>query len=307
MITKKTPAMTMLLLSAVSINTLAASDERGFSYFLGVGTQSIEYQEKASTMPLSTDVDVSNPILISGALYALSQNVLFSIDSETTFAANADTETWTANSNEFYGSTLESRVLQTNEFTLQQQDTRIFMHYRLKDHLFLIGGPSMRSQTFKRFAFSAGPDDAVEIIAGQVIEESSSEVLGRVGIALESEQLSNKDTHYGVRFFLGKPLWREVTNTALPAATFDEKGGLDVAIEARYSFAVLENIHLGAWLQIMQSDRDGQKKCVADPSPDAQGDITNECDAINPALTLGELPESGTRSASLGVEALWKL
>lgn len=266
-----------------------ADDSRGFSYFLGLGRQDITYKESPSILPAKTKVDTSSPLLIVGGVYAVTTDILLTLDTQSTFAANTTTETWRATSNTFGGTALTSDVLQKNDFKLQQSNTQVSGYYRLQGHWFAMTGATFHSQTFKRFAFTAGPDNATNIPANQVIEESSSELLWQLGMALESEQLRGSASHYGVRLYAAKPVWREVDNTALPDKTFHGSGGYDVTLEGRYSYAVLSNAQIGGWAQYAYSKRNG------------------EIISINNGANHAELPDSTLTGFAYGLELLWKL
>ncbi len=277
----------------------AEEDSRGYSFFMALGQQHLNYKEESSILPVKTSVDIDNPLLITGALYAINDKFLVALDAAATFAADTTTEQWEATSSSFGGTPLTSSVLQENQFKLQQTDTRLLLHYRMKDQWFAITGPAFHTSTFKRFAFVPGPDNATNIVDSQVVEESASEILWLAGVALESEQLKNSRTHYSVRVYTAIPLWREVENTLIPTHAFDDTGGQDWALEARYSYAVHPKIHIGAWGQYIVSYRDSQKTCIAYAGANSGACEMNQAQA--------ELPESRFRGLGYGIELLWKL
>jgi len=289
----------LLMSSLTSIAHAETGDPRGYSFFMALGQQRLHYEEKASTLPVKTSVDVTNPLIITGALYAVSDDLLISLDAEATFAADTTTEKWKATSNNFAGTPLTNNILQEDQFKLQQSGTRLLGHYRLQDHWFLITGPAFRSQTFKRFGFQAGVDNATNIMSSQVVEESSSEILWQLGVALESEQLKDSKTHYSARLYTGIPLWREVENTLITSHTFDSTSGQDWVLEGRYSYAVHPKIHVGVWGQYSLSTRGSQKTCIA-----ALGGNSAAC-GVN--QSQAELPKSELRGLGYGIELLWKL
>jgi hypothetical protein len=289
----------LLMTSFTSLAYAEADDQRGYSFFMALGQQRLHYEEKASILPVKTSVDVTNPLIITGALYAISDDLLVSLDAETTFAADTTTEKWKSTSDVFAGTPLTSSVLQEDQFKLQQSGTRLLGHYRLKDHWFVITGPAFHSQTFKRFGFQPGVDNATTIVNSQVIEESSSEILWQLGVALESEQLKDSKTHYSARLYTGIPLWRELDNTLVSSHTFDGTSGQDWTLEGRYSYAVHPKIHVGVWGQYIVSYRDSQKTCIA-----YAGANSGAC-GINQAQA--ELPESRFNGLGYGIELLWKL
>lgn len=275
------------------------AESRGFSFFMALGQQHLNYEETSGILPVETSVDVDNPMLITGALYALDDCWLFSLDATTTFAPDTTTEKWQATTDNFAGTPLTSSELQRNQFKLQQTDTRLLAHYRVHEQWFAITGPAFRTTTFKRFAFRAGPDNATTIIDGQVVDESTSEILWHVGVALESEQVRNSRSHYSLRLYGGVPVWREVENTLLTSHVFDDTNGYDLTLEARYSYAVHPHVHVGLWGQYIVSERDSQKSC------------TQNTGANSPVCGAGhsqvELPESSLRGLGYGIELLWKL
>lgn len=258
--------------------------ESGFSYFVGLAVQRSRYRETATSLPVRSQASSSSPLLVTGALYAVTPDWLASLDNETTFAPSTVTETWTATAPSISGVTLSSPVLQTNQFRFSDTVTRVLAHRRVQDQYFVLGGLALRSQSFRRFGYVAGPDAVVSVTPGQTTEETQAEVLLQLGAALESEVLRGRDRHYGVRLLLGVPIWRRVENTAFPQSRFDRLGGWDLALEARYSRALARDVQLGGWFKVSHSSRPGQS---------GAGGI--------------ELPSHRLGQAALGAELLWKL
>lgn len=258
------------------------AEDRGFSYFMGVGRYSQTQREAPSVVPVRSKATADSPLLVTGALYAIDVDRLLSLDAETTFAPSSTTERWTATAATVGGTTLTSNLLQTNRFSVQQNNTRLLFQQRLSGPWFAAGGMSFHMHSFKRFGFAAGPDNAVNLPPGAV-DETVSEVLLNAALVLESEHVRGSTRHYGLRVGLARPLWRRVQNTAFPDNDFNGTSGWNAAIAGRYSVAVHPNMHLGGWAQVMRSERSGQR----------QGNV--------------ELPRSRTVGLSYGAELLWKL
>ena len=278
----------MLRLAAGSVLALAAGQalaaDGGFSYVMGLGAQSFRYEEKTAGLPVDSVGRSSGPLLVTGALYELPGGQLLSLDNETTFYPGRGSETWRSRSDVFNGITLSNRELQRNAFSLNQSHTQLSGHWPVTPMWFGSGGVALRTLSFKRYSFVIGPDAAVATPASTTVEESMSELLGTVGVALESGPLRGQQVHYGLRASLGVPLWRRVENTSQPQATFKGTKGWDLAAEGRYSRAVMPNVHLGVWGKWALSQRGVQ--------------------------TFGstlELPASRMHSLAAGVELLWKL
>lgn len=261
-----------------------AEADRGFSYFMGVARQHVRYTETGSFLPFRSDARGASPMLVTGALYALNDRVLMSLDNETTFYPDRSSETWNATAPTFNGTVLTNPVLQRNGFSLQQSKTQVLGLYRLRGPGFGVGGAALRTQSFKRFAFTPGPDNAVATPSDTTVEESISELVLNFGVGLESEQVRGHANHYSLRALVGVPIWRRLTNTTVPLSTFDAKRGVDFSLEGRYSWALSDKIHAGGWASWSQVRRSAQ--------------------------SLGsnlEMPRSRLDSLGYGVELLWKL
>lgn len=261
----------------------AARSELGFSYLLGLGDQSVSYSERSSLLPVRSKATTHSPLIVSGALYAINRDLLFSLDSQLTFAPGSATESWTATSGTFNGQTLTSRVIQTNGFSLSQNTTDLLGHYRVTRDWFAVGGVALHTQTFKRYGFVQGVDKAAALPADRTVEESTSEALADIGVALEPGRVRDEPMHYGLRAMLAVPMWRRTDNTQSPGVHFKSSSGLDLSLEGRCSWRIHDGIHAGVWGQWLESRRDRS----------VVGQL--------------ELPDSRTRTLSVGLELLWKL
>lgn len=272
---------------------VSGSNERGFSYFLGLGHQRTHYSEDAATVRAKSSVSTGSALLITGALYAIKPDFLVSLDNTSTFAPGNSTETWRATSSTvpYYNTStqlIEDRavngpLLQQNRYTLSQSSTRAMAFYRASGPLFLIGGANLHTQSFRRYSYQILQPAVVANPTNSVVEETSSEVLAEVGVGLESERVRRAANHYSVRATVGRPVWRSLTNTNAPDLTFTGTQGWDVGLEGRYSVAIHDIAHLGLWGQYLFSERARQVQGYA------------------------ELPKTHTRSTAVGIELLWKL
>jgi len=283
------PTAALLSLSAPAREAHAAETPeavagKGFLYFMGLARQHVMYRETGSLLPFESRASGASPVLVTGALYALSERLLMSLDNETTFYPDRASETWTATGPTFDGFVLTSPVLQRNGFSLQQSKTQVLGHYRVQGQTFGVGGAALRTQSFKRYSFTPGPDNAVATPTDTTVEESIAELLLDAGVALESEQVRGQATHYSLRATSSVPVWRRLTNTTAPQAAFSGQRGFDLAVEGRYSRALADKVHAGVWGSWSMARR-GQQ-------------------------TLGgtlEMPRSRLDSLGCGVELLWKL
>jgi len=259
----------------------------GFSYFLGFGGQTASYREYSDSQPVRSKATTTSPLIVTGALYAINRDILFSLGNETTFAPGSATETWTATSSAINGHVLTSPVVQRNGFSLSQNTTQLMGLYRVAGDWFAVAGPSLHTQTFKRYSFAEGTDAVVTLPTDKTIEESTDEVLANVGVALDSARVRGQDWHYGVRAVLALPVWSRTSNTEYPGVNFKSQSGYDLSLEGRCSWAIFRDIHAGLWGQWMTSDR--HRSILGSGSG-----------------TL-ELPENRLTTLSYGIELLWKL
>lgn len=265
-----------------SAQTLPATDERGFSYFMGLGRFSLSQRETPSIVPARSKASVSGPLLTTGALYAIDADRLLALDAETTFAPGTTTERWTATASTIGSMVLTDPLLQRNRFSAQQSNTRLLGQQRMRGPWFAAAGASFHVHSFKRFGFAAGPDNAVSLPPGAV-DETVSEVQLTAALVLESERVRGSRQHYGLRAGVARPVWRRVQNTAFPDRRFDSTAGWDLSIAGRYSLTLRPGMHVGGWGQLLHSQRKGQR----------QGAV--------------ELPRTRSLALSYGLELLWKL
>jgi hypothetical protein len=283
----------------LSLPEFKPSSDRGFSYFLGLAQQTAIYSEKPSIVNVRTSSKTKSAMLVSGALYAFNDDLLLSLDNLSTFAPANSKEQWHATSAtlpvqdpdslQWVETPVNGTLLQTNRFSLSQSNTRALAYFRQRQNTFLVGGVNFRSQSFKRYDFRVRQPN---IIREQPtpMEESTSELVAEVGVAWEGERVKMTSSHYGLRFTLGTPVWRQVTNTGFPGQTFDSRKGWDANVEGRYSWALNDVVHLGLWGKYSFSERSNQ--------------IFPDLD--DPSI-LNEMPTSSLRTTTVGIELLWKL
>ncbi len=285
------PALDRAAIDRPAIESRAAAPEAGYSTFIGLARQRLTYREFATTLPVSSKAVINNPLLVSGALYAVQPDLLFSLDNETSFAPSSSQERWTAptgtampNDPGLPDIVTTSPVLQTNGVRISDSTTRLLGQLRWRGPWFVSTGPAFHSQSFRRFSFVAGVDQAVNVSREETIEETAAEVLWHLGMGYESERVRATPVHLGWRMGLALPVWRKVENTAYPGVVFgNTRGGYDLGIEGRASVAVVDHVHLGIWGRMQTSRR----------PVDRQGSL--------------ELPRTRQDNQSFGIELLWKL
>ncbi len=261
-------------------------DERGYSYFLGIAQQSVTYREDSRSQPVKSEARSRSPLLITGALFALAPDTLLSVHSENTFFPGRSNERWTATGTSLGGVPLTDPLVQSNGFSLSQSTTQLAAHQRVRKDLFGTAGFNFHTQSFKRYSFVAGPDNAVTIPTGTTVEESTSELLLNLGVELESESVRSASRHYSLRASVGVPLWRRTMNTEAPDVRFSGAKGYDLEFEGRYSWAVLHSLQVGVWSKYAIARRSAESQTLAGHAY--------------------ELPSNRTTTTALGMDVLWK-
>jgi hypothetical protein len=67
--------------------------DQGYSFVIGLGRLDHRYKEFPGSQPVHSQVRTQTPILVSGAVYAVSPDLMFSLGSEVTFFPDTATET----------------------------------------------------------------------------------------------------------------------------------------------------------------------------------------------------------------------
>jgi hypothetical protein len=265
----------------------AEAADSGYSYLLGLARMDHTYREFPRSLPVQSKVRTSSPMLATGALYAVHPGLLFSLSSEVTYFPDTARETWTATGASFNGLTLTDRVLQTNQASFSHSDTRLHGLYRVNDQGFVVGGPSVRTQSFRRHSFEVGADNAVSLPRSTTVEETSTEVMFSLGLGVESGGVKGRSSHYSARALVSVPMIRKVENTNHPGVTFDGTRGYDLSLEGRYSLAVHPGMHVGLWGRWSEVRRSAQSQTSG--------------------TTTLELPRHEQSALGYGIELLWKL
>jgi hypothetical protein len=153
-----------LLCTALAFTPLLASAERAEFGYLGVGLESVAYEE---TSQIPDNGDNSNPITgatlktdysgnsfaqRSGAYSPINEDWGYYITSISTLGSKVHTEDW-----KFDGVTYQS-----NSMTINQGDLEILSTYRLSDHHYVLFGGVYQRFDYNRFAHALS-DEAIAL------------------------------------------------------------------------------------------------------------------------------------------------
>ncbi len=244
----------------------------GLSYFAAFGVENIYFTEKASILPVESEVTVTNPILNSGGLFVLSDLWYFSIDNTTTMYPYTSEESWHIEDGKSIafvdpnsGNTLaeydsSDNPIQQNSLSYGLTTHTTMAHRRLTRTFDVMTGLRYRFHLFKRFDPRS---DLPEIQQNwEIVEETVGELIGVVGFGYKSGPLEGRRYRVETRFVYGHPLLSRVENTNYPGTVFTETSGQDLEVAGFFSWAATQKFHTGLMLQADARWRDAQRKMV---------------------------------------------
>ncbi len=282
---------TLLLTSLFGISTAFAQSDTekkftsGYSYF-NFGVENIEYHEFPANVPVESSSKVNNFVIRTGGLYPINENFNFSIDATASFAPDQSSEDWY--------NTDTGEALQKNLVTLQNASTMVLVHYKFAPSWQLLAGGSFNEETFKRFNFQPLSANVVDL-SKYSVEESFSHIDVNFGLGYGSDLLQGQDDHFSVQAYVGLPIWYNATNTSYPDAEWTDNSSYLWQVQARYSIAISNEFHIGAYASYGFTDR----------SEETVYDTYNTFQEGNVAEAT--LPDAEMTRTSFGIELLWQL
>jgi len=234
--------------------------EKSFSYsFMAIGVENITYKERSEKIPITTSVDVSNPVLSSGGLYTFNDNWDFTIIATSTMSSDISTENWSVNNNtagsQFktdFG--LQSNTLQSNDFTFATASTNVSIHYKFNQSWRLILDGGFSYNTFKRSNFNSLSENYVN---STVVEESVSDFSMNTGIGYEKGNVAKGETQFSFKALAGIPLWNETTNTQYQGVKFKNQKGYDLELSTSVYYPIYSGLSAGIFANYHIKERDG--------------------------------------------------
>ncbi len=278
------------LLALVSTTTQAKG--YGYSYFT-VGQETVTYEESAGG--LSSDIDISNPVINTGGLYFLSNRLDFSIDALATTSPSASTEYW------YDGGVLE----QTNKMEYLKTATNVHLHYKLSPYLRIVAGPSFTYQEYSRYGLNDVGNHENLYFYGSW-EESTTDILFDLGIAIDDANLYRSDRlHFAAKALLGLPIYGETKNTQFPDATFSNKT-VRFGLEGTASYMIYPGLHIGlnaAWTyqKRLESDLEDVTTRYCNTM------VNGKCTEVIEDSAQAYLPEADITNFTLGLQILWSI
>ena len=266
----------------------APSHESGYSY-LTMGVENITYQEAfMGSGGAVSDVSTSSPVLNTGGLYYVNEKFDFSIDALATFTPMGSTEQWEDS---------QGRAYQQNQFEYLRTSTNILVHYKWRDDIRFVFGPSLTYQTYKRYGLKGlnGYENPV-FREGDTWEEKSTDIFVDVGLAYDSGSLFHSDKwRISGRWIAGVPIWSVTENTKFENVSFDDFG-FRTSLEGTLSYEVMKGLHLG-WFVMLGYEFRAESDPQVVQFMDSQGEWKQG---------TAWLPEATTYTFNTGIQALWK-
>ena len=267
----------------------AMADDGGFDgySYLVIGSESLHYQEKPTTVPVHTDTTVRNVALRTGGLFVINRRLDFSLDTGATLLPKTATETWQVNSDSAgaaYRATLPQpgSPVQRDDFRLAASGLLVLLHYKHSERFRTVYGFNYTLDSFKRYNWSTAQGSAVVLSQGAV-EEDTSQLSATVGVDWESAALARQSRRWQLRALLHLPVWRQTTNTNSPGITFTDTSGLAADIQGSYNYRFYRGMEAGLYASYG----------LRDAGKDIKGNV--------------ELPKNTLRSFFVGLQVSWNL
>lgn len=245
-----------LLTTVIFISSLVADEKVSYDgyAFMVLGSESVNYQEKASLGPIESSVSANNIVLVSGGLTRVNDDFDFSIVTTSTLFANSATEQWRLSGD--YGSLTKNTLLQENSFDIIGSKFKMLIHYKQTQNFRFVFGPAYTLDTFKRYNWeSKNPVVSDEV---SIQEERYASLHAHLGIAYESYAAAIEGFRYSLELTYGQPLWQEVKNTKEEYNNLEyssHKGhNIDASMNATYTLD--KGIEVGLYLAYSQQYRE---------------------------------------------------
>lgn len=250
-------------LSILIFLLVAANAEEKVSYdgyaFMVLGTEYVNYQERASLGPIKSSVTAVNTVQISGALTRVNNLFDFSIRTTSTLLARDATEQWRLSSD--YNTSKDSilpknTLLQENSFDIIGSKLKILLEYKLTQNFRFVFGPAYTLDTFKRYNWESKHPIIAEEVSVQ--EERYASLQAHLGIAYESYAAALEGLRYSVRLTYGQPLWQKVKNTKeeYNNLIYSNKNGYNIDASVQSTYTIHKGVELGLYLACSQQYRE---------------------------------------------------
>ena len=256
---------------ALLFTCTAKADDDGFDgySYIVIGSESLNYQEKPSTVPVHTDTTVHNVAVRTGGLFVINRSLDFSLDTGATLLPKTATETWAVNSDSAgaaFRATLPQpgSPVQRDDFRLSVSSMQVLLHYKHSERFRTVYGVNYTLDSFKRYNWSTVQGGAVVLSQGAV-EEDTSQLCASVGALLHL------------------PVWRQTTNTNSPDITFTDTSGVAADIQGSYNYRFYHGMEAGLFARY----------ALKDAGKDIKGNV--------------ELPKNTLRSFFVGLQMSWNL
>ncbi len=277
----------LTLVPTLAYTQTESAPQYGYSYFT-LGLENIIYQESGDA---SSHVNLLNPILNTGGLYAINDQWDFSIDALATFSPQNGEEEWT----------WKGDVIQRNQVEYLRTATNVYLHYKLQENWRIIGGSSLTYQTFTRYGIESGSHN--EHFYG-TWEENSTDIFVDLGVAYDSGTLYGESPwKLSGKAMLGVPLWSKTENTQFDALAFNDFA-VRANLEGTLSYRVTDGVSLG-WYAMFGYEKRFQPDSQTLTTTTCNTMVDGQCTNYETKMVSATLPEAETYHFSTGLQAFW--
>lgn len=284
---KKIFSILTLALFTVGVNA-NEPDFDGYAYIM-FGTESVNYKEKPSILPIESSVSATNIVQMSSGLTKVNDSFDFSIDTVATLLSGDAIEKWKATDN--ISTITDGTLLQENSFDISGSKLRILLHYKMTKKLRLVFGPAYTVDTFKRYNWE--PKHPLIEDDTSVQEERYSSLQGDIGLAYESYMAAHKGMRFSLKALYGHPLWQETKNTKedYKDVAFSNHEGYNADAEGYVGYTLSNGIEVGLFAGYSKQHRSGDKTTVT---------------LEDSSVTTVEWPENDLEHLRTGLTVVWK-
>jgi len=226
--------------------------------YIAFGFESINYQEngtKSSGESFASDSTADSPVYISGSLIRINDIFDFSIDTASTLFPTASDETWHQ----------DGELASTDKLETIISSMKFLGQYKHTDNHRIILGAKYDLNLYKRYAYKDA--DGNDMYNGTnkitLTEELISTLSLATGYIYESAPHSSGGFRMKLSAIIGKPIWRNASNTGFEDITYNSTSGYGYEFGGYIGYQVIKGLEIGCF-----ADYDYQFKSGSDKKDD---------------------------------------
>jgi hypothetical protein len=223
--------------------------------YIAFGFESINYQEngtKSSGESFASDSTADSPVYISGSLIRINDIFDFSIDTASTLFPTASDEVWYQ----------DGQLASTDKLETIISSMKFLGQYKYTDNHRIVLGAKYDLNLYKRHTYKDVDGGDVYDNDGNKIaltEELISTLSLTTGYIYESAPHSSGGFRIKLSAIVGKPIWRNASNTGFKDITYDSTSGYGCEFGGYIGYQIIKGLEIGYF-----ADYDYQVKSSSD-------------------------------------------